>query len=113
LHLVGYILEYVLFFCLLAFSPEKIKVCSVGAIISFILSYTFTSYIIRYISNFAGHDQVIYILKPKGLDFIFFFAAYLFGVFKGVLPADDLHMSKHIVIRWVYDKMKITVVPIE
>jgi hypothetical protein len=67
---------------------------------SFILSYTFTSYILRYISNFVGHDQVIYsILKPKVLDFVVLFAACLFGIFKGVLPADDLHMSKHVVIR--------------
>jgi len=37
----------------------------------------------------------------------------LFGVFKGVLTADDLHMSKHLVIRRVYDKMKIIIVVIE
>ena len=94
-------------------STENTKFYSVGTAISLILSYTFTTYILQCISNFVGYDHVIYISKPKGLDFAVFFAACLFGVFNGVLPADDLHMSKHLVIRWVYDKMKIIVVPIE
>jgi hypothetical protein len=80
-------------------STENTKFSSVGTIISFILSYIFTTYIIKYISNFVGRDRVIYISKPTGLDFAVFFAACLFGVFNGVLPADDLHMSKHLVIR--------------
>jgi hypothetical protein len=90
-------------------SAENTKFSSVGTVISFILSHTFTSYILRYVPNFVGHDQVTYILKPKGLDFVVFFAACLFGVFNDVLTADDLHMSKHLVIRWVYGKMKIIV----
>jgi hypothetical protein len=102
-----------LFFLLLAFSAENTTFSSVGTVISFILSYyiyiLYNSIYFQLCWSWSGN---IY-FKTKDLGFVFFFAAYLFGVFKGVLPADDQHMSKHHVIKWVCDKMKIIVVPIE